>query len=76
MDEKKISPIKAIRQNCIECCCGDKNEVKLCPVEGCPLYPFRLGHNPYIKRELTEEQKKAAAERMAAYHAKNKENKE
>lgn len=73
MDEEKISPIKAIKQNCIECCCGDRNEVKLCPVTKCPLWPFRLGHNPYIKRTLTEEQKKAAAERMAAYHKSNKE---
>jgi hypothetical protein len=25
------SPLKAIRQNCIECCGGSKHEVSLCP---------------------------------------------
>ncbi len=52
---ERLSPIKAIRANCLDCCCGSSNEVKLCPIESCPLYPYRLGKNPY--RELTEEQK-------------------
>lgn len=65
MDEKKLTPTKAIRQNCIECCCGDKNEVKLCPVVNCPLYPFRLGHNPNVKKkEITDDQRAALAERL------------
>lgn len=73
MDEKKITPVQAIKQNCLDCMCGDRNEVKLCPSTQCPLYPFRLGHNPYINRTMSEEQKKAAAERMAAYHKNKKE---
>lgn len=43
------SPIKAIRAKCIDCCAGDKNEVKLCTCPDCALYPFRLGKNPYRK---------------------------
>ena len=40
----------------------------------CELYPFRLGHNPFrTKRELTEEQRKAAAERLAKYRKVKKE---
>lgn len=46
MEEKRISPLKAIRLKCLDCSCGSSNEVKLCPVEKCPLYPFRLGKNP------------------------------
>lgn len=46
MEEKRISPLKAIRLKCLDCSCGSPNEVKLCPVEKCPLYPFRLGKNP------------------------------
>lgn len=59
------SPIKAIRAKCLDCCCDQREEVKLCPATTCPLYPFRLGKNPNRKtRTFTEEQKKAAAERL------------
>jgi len=46
MEEKRISPLKAIRLKCLDCSCGSSNEVKLCPAEKCPLYPFRFGKNP------------------------------
>ena len=56
--EERITRGKAIRLKCLDCCCGSAHEVKLCPVEKCPLYPFREGENPYRKpREYTEEQK-------------------
>lgn len=44
------NPIKAIRAFCLECSCGSTAEVKSCPVEKCPLFPFRLGKNPYRQR--------------------------
>jgi len=40
-------PLKAIRQNCLDCVCGSAHEVRLCPCTNCPLYPFRFGRNPY-----------------------------
>lgn len=46
MEAKRISPLKAIRLKCLDCCCGSSNEVKLRTVERCPLYPFRFGKNP------------------------------
>ena len=59
------SPMKAIRAKCLDCCIGQREEVKLCPAKDCPLYPFRLGKNPNRKaRTFTEEQRKAAAERL------------
>lgn len=65
MAEKRISPLKAIRLKCLECSCGSSNEVKLCPVTKCALYPFREGHNPNIaKREYTEEQREAQRARI------------
>ena len=65
MPEIITNPVKAIRAKCLDCCCGQVNEVKLCPCPDCPLYPFRLGKNPYRqKRELTEEQKAVARERL------------
>ena len=51
------SPLKAIRQHCLACCCGSAYEVKNCVIHDCSLYPFRT-------RSMTEEQKQAAAERL------------
>lgn len=59
------SPIKAIREFCLECCGGSSNDVKTCTAPRCPLYAFRFGKNPYIKREMSEEQKEAAKARLA-----------
>lgn len=46
MEEKRITPMKAIRLKCLDCCCGSSHEVKLCAATNCPLYPYRLGKNP------------------------------
>lgn len=52
------NPVKAIRAKCLDCCCGQANEVRECPITDRPLYAFRFGKNPYRKKvELTEEQK-------------------
>ena len=58
------SPLKAIRQHCLECCCGSAYEVKNCVIHDCNLYPYRLGSNPFRTRSMTDEQKQAAAERL------------
>jgi len=59
-----MTPMKAIRAKCLDCN-YTANEVKLCPCTNCALWPFRLGKNPNIKpRNLTEEQRQAAAERL------------
>ena len=59
------NPVKAIHAKCLDCCCGQTKEVTLCVSSACPLYPFRFGKNPYrSKREYTEEQRAAMAERM------------
>ena len=61
------SPVKAIRAKCLDCCCGQANEVRLCPAQDCPLWPFRFGKNPFrTKRELSEDQRAAAAARLRA----------
>ena len=40
------TPIKSIRKKCLECSCGSYKEIRLCPVTGCPLYPYRMGSRP------------------------------
>lgn len=63
--EYKHNPVKAIREKCLDCCGGSTSEVKECTAERCPIYPFRLGKNPFRqKRELTEEQRKAVGDRL------------
>lgn len=71
-EEKSITPIKAIKAKCLNCCCGQREEVKLCPVKDCPLWQFRLGKNPNRSRNMTDEQKRAASERLAKARAKRK----
>lgn len=70
--ETITSPIKAIRAKCMDCCYDQREEVKLCPAKDCPLWPFRLGKNPNRVRQMTEEQKQAAAERLARARAARK----
>lgn len=63
--EKQKNPVKAIRAFCLDCVGGSPNEVKLCPSVKCALYHFRFGKNPFrAKREMTEEQREKAAERL------------
>jgi hypothetical protein len=40
------TPIRSIRKKCLECCCGSSKEVRLCPVTGCAIYPYRMGCRP------------------------------
>lgn len=55
------NPVKAIRQKCLDCSCGQVKEVELCPIPDCALYPFRFGKNPY-RKERTEAQRQIARE--------------
>ena len=47
-----MTPMKAIRAKCLDCCCGQMNEVRLCPCKGCPLWAYRMGHRP--KKEVVD----------------------
>jgi len=54
--------LKVIRAKCLDCCCGDRVEVKHCAVIHCDLHPYRMGKNPFFSRTpkdnpLTQEQK-------------------
>lgn len=40
------TPVKSIRAKCLDCMCGSPQEVRLCPSENCPLYPYRMGRRP------------------------------
>ena len=59
--EGATTAIRAIRAKCLDCVAGSSNLVKECEADDwCPLWKFRLGKNPNIKkRELTEDQREA-----------------
>lgn len=46
---KNTTPLKSIRQHCLECSGGSRLEVRKCNIENCPLYVYRLGKNPKRK---------------------------
>lgn len=55
---KKLTPMKAIRQKCLECSCGSSKEVSLCTIKTCALYAYRSGHRPKGEEEPIETLKK------------------
>ena len=50
---KKLTPMRAIRAKCIECCAGQIPEVRKCEIKNCALWPYRMGHRP--KKDNTED---------------------
>ena len=47
------SPIKALRARCLHCCGFEVAEVRKCVDYTCPSWPYRMGHNPFIKTAKT-----------------------
>ncbi|MDH6235162.1 hypothetical protein M2281_005784 [Mesorhizobium soli] len=45
--EHAESPIKAIRAKCIDCSGANVAEARKCVTVNCPLWPFRMGVNPF-----------------------------
>ena len=52
---KTLTPIRAIRAKCMDCCCYSAKEVRLCPSEDCPLHSYRMGHRPTADAGGTDE---------------------
>ena len=50
----RLTPIKAIRKKCLDCCSGQMQEVRLCPLKTCALHPYRMGHRPKDEEVTTQ----------------------
>lgn len=60
-----MSPLKAIRNKCLDCMGYQPSHVKECGAGNCALHPFRMGRDPFRKkRDLTEEQRETLVDRM------------
>lgn len=51
---KKLTPMKSIRLKCLQCCCNQPKEVRLCTVKTCALYPYRMGRRPKPEEQVAE----------------------
>lgn len=40
------TPIQSIRAKCLDCCCHNNKDVRLCDLKKCPLWPYRMGKRP------------------------------
>lgn len=56
--------LRAIRLKCYDCSAYQINEVNNCNITTCPLYSFRLGKNPFLRREMTDKEKKEIRDRL------------
>lgn len=72
------SPLRSIRAKCLDCCGGNRAEVRRCRIEDCPLWQFRSGHNPgragiggnpQLKREfpMSEQENEVAVEQPESW---------
>jgi hypothetical protein len=43
----RMSPLRALRLKCLDCCNGSAQEIQLCTAVDCPSWPFRMGRNPW-----------------------------
>lgn len=67
------NPLKALRDRCLDCCCGNGSEVRKCTAIDCPSWPFRMGTNPFRqKRTLSAEQTAEMVERLAQARSNNR----
>lgn len=39
--------LREVRRKCLDCVDGAIKEIRLCPVTGCPLWPWRFGDKTY-----------------------------
>ena len=47
MSTTKAGLLKVIRQKCLECTMDQKKEIAECPIERCPLWPYRFATDPH-----------------------------
>lgn len=60
---KSLTPLGAIRAKCLDCSAWNATEVRLCPVDLCPIWPFRFGKNPG-RAAQSSKQRMAAMENL------------
>jgi len=62
------SPLRAIRDKCLDCSCYQPSEVRLCEAVKCPLWPFRAGRHPWWGEGEKTSQSPSEFDRQSASH--------
>ncbi len=58
--------LAVIRAKCLDCAVYQPEEVRKCVAIACPNWPYRMGTNPFHKRELSDERRAELAARARA----------
>ena len=66
---KRVPILRILRYKCLECCCWQSNEVRLCGIKDCILHKFRFGRNP-VKKVMSEKQM-ANAKKLGQFSKRN-----
>jgi hypothetical protein len=53
-----------IRKNCMDCVGQAQADVRRCAITNCVFWPYRMGSNPWRTRDMSDEQRAAAGERL------------
>ena len=64
LGHERVSPLRALRLKCLDCCNDSAQEVRLCTAVACPSWPFRMGKSPW-RRKLDQEERAALLARLA-----------
>ena len=67
LGQQRMSPMKALRLRCLDCCAGSATRVRLCASATCPSWPFRMGRSPW--RAPASEERRENGRRLAASFA-------
>ena len=43
-EQKRLTRARAIRAKCMDCCCGNRAEVRRCDLRTCLLWIYRMGN--------------------------------
>jgi hypothetical protein len=62
LGHKPMSPMRAIRLRCLDCCAQQPDEVRKCTAVRCPSWPFRMSKNPW-RTEPTDAQREEMRQR-------------
>ena len=71
LGHSRVSPLRALRLKCLDCCNESAQEVRLCTAVDCASWPFRMAKNPWsgpVSAARREQGRRLARER-AAKHA-------
>lgn len=67
----RLTPLRAIRAKCLDCCAGQVAEVRRCELANCPLYPYRFGKRQRQSTDTTPGQfARKSPQKQGVFHGR------